>query len=521
MFTTHQYSAIAQYAKWVVEPIYDEITEFVGDVAAVKRDGKWGYINRECVEVVPCAFDNITPFVEDVAIATADDNTLQAIIHKEDGLIIDHFKNQNGGTVTLKVDPRYKNYGNDMLLVTDGRKGLVKNVHYTQWGYLDKNGILRHPIKYFAAMPFSDGKAAVANEKLRYSYINNDGDVVIASNKLSSGKATGAFGFYNGVAIICEKDKFVYIDSYGRKIADKTIGENGIPTQKYYDMTSNIIDCNFNKLFIDSSGRISKIIQQDGNEIELIKQPKEADPIIADHPFNLNGVSVNETAQWITPTLAVLDDNNKYGIIRVQSTSVVSIELNLDSVYSVFGNIEPLPFVLSNKEVDTNLELDEQESLDHLKIIVGGVESEQTTIPAAGFESAFLIEKPTDLELDSVQQSIQITQRGVLLFEQTIDIEIMDKPSLVITGRDDYKHYADSNTFSMSIDIENLSNYEFNDAILVVNNYQRKISIEPNSIKNFPIIFGVDEMGETIDISISVKHPKSPIITKQGSLTID
>ncbi len=519
MMVASQYYATAQYARWVVEPIYDEIAEFVGDVAAVKRDGKWGYINKECVEVIECKFDNITSFVEGVAIATTNENILQAIIH-EDGLIIDRFRNINGGALTLSVDPRYKFYGNDMLLVTDGSTGLADNKKYTQWGYIDKNGILRHPIKYFAAMPFCEGRAGVADEKMRYYYINNEGEIVIARNRVGNGKATGAFGFYNGVAIICEKGQFYYIDKSGRKDLERSVSNNNVAKQPYYEISSNIIECSWSQVIIDPFGRISKIVKKDHSEILLINQPEEQSPIVGDNGFTLNGVLVKESAKWINSTFATLEYEGKWGIIKVQSTPVVKVELSSDSVYSIFGNIEPLPFVLRSSD---NLDIRELEDLNSLKITINGVESTKSTIPASGFKSTLSIEKPSDLERERVPQVIQVTQRGVLLLEEVVDIEIVNNPSLTIIGNSDYKHYADGgeDIFSISIDICNNSNYELQDANLAVNNYQKSISIAPNTTKTFPVFFGAEITGETISISILVKPNKSPVITKQGSLRIN
>lgn len=42
--------------------IYDEVEDFRDGFAAVKRNGKWGFVNEQCEEVVPCKYDDVVEF---------------------------------------------------------------------------------------------------------------------------------------------------------------------------------------------------------------------------------------------------------------------------------------------------------------------------------------------------------------------------------------------------------------------------------------------------------------------------
>lgn len=37
---------------------YEDVGYFCEGYAAVKKDGKWGLVNREGMEVIPCAYDD-------------------------------------------------------------------------------------------------------------------------------------------------------------------------------------------------------------------------------------------------------------------------------------------------------------------------------------------------------------------------------------------------------------------------------------------------------------------------------
>ena len=51
---------------------YSWIGNFSEGLARVKKDGKWGYMNKEGEEVIPCKYDSVLDFSEGLAIVKKD-----------------------------------------------------------------------------------------------------------------------------------------------------------------------------------------------------------------------------------------------------------------------------------------------------------------------------------------------------------------------------------------------------------------------------------------------------------------
>ena len=47
--------------------IYDEVEDFRNGFAAVKRNGKWGFVNEKGEEMIPCNYDYVNDFEEGFA----------------------------------------------------------------------------------------------------------------------------------------------------------------------------------------------------------------------------------------------------------------------------------------------------------------------------------------------------------------------------------------------------------------------------------------------------------------------
>ncbi|MFR6236861.1 MAG: WG repeat-containing protein [Parabacteroides distasonis] len=58
-----RYGFIDKYGKEVIPLIYENIPySFSDGLAKVKREGKWGYVNNQGEEVVACLYDDIASF---------------------------------------------------------------------------------------------------------------------------------------------------------------------------------------------------------------------------------------------------------------------------------------------------------------------------------------------------------------------------------------------------------------------------------------------------------------------------
>jgi len=51
----------------LISPQFEEVKEFSEGIAAVKKNGKWGYINSQGKLIVPCEYDYADQFSEGFA----------------------------------------------------------------------------------------------------------------------------------------------------------------------------------------------------------------------------------------------------------------------------------------------------------------------------------------------------------------------------------------------------------------------------------------------------------------------
>lgn len=106
--------------RWVVEPKYDDVGEFSNNMAAVCMAGKWGYVNRDGVQVIPYKFEYAGEFTSHLA------------------------------PVSLMG----------------------------KFGYVDKRGNVEIPYKFDGARPFHEGYAAVCIAG-KWGFIDVDGNQTI------------------------------------------------------------------------------------------------------------------------------------------------------------------------------------------------------------------------------------------------------------------------------------------------------------------------------------------------------
>ena len=67
---------------------YDELYPFSEGMAAVKKDGKYGYINTKGELVIPCQFGYASDFIEGTAVVVKDDGMPYCILNS-DGRVIE------------------------------------------------------------------------------------------------------------------------------------------------------------------------------------------------------------------------------------------------------------------------------------------------------------------------------------------------------------------------------------------------------------------------------------------------
>ena len=234
--------------KFTVETImnlnYYEIKSFSEGLAAVKKYGLWGYIDKTGREVIPCQYQSVRSFSEGFAAVSKDnfwgynDKTSKKVITSQYTHQYLYIYIDNSFSEGLALVRRNGLYG---YIDKTGKEVIPCQYKYAQsfseglalvmkngfWGYIDKTGKEVIPCQYEYAQSFSEGLAAVKKNGL-WRYIDKTGKEIITR------QYKYAKSFSEGLALVYEYKDDIKDDRYG--YIDKT-GKEVIPRQ-YEDAKS-------------------------------------------------------------------------------------------------------------------------------------------------------------------------------------------------------------------------------------------------------------------------------------------
>ena len=135
---------------------YSDIKPFSEGVAAV-LNGRWGYIDENCNEIIPCIFDEAMSFVDGLTIVKIDD---LAICIDKQGRIKQKAKNFH-----FPIKYHNRTFHEDLCAICFGKR---------EWGFCDKSGKIVTTEKFSKVSDFRNGIAEVYG-RLGTCYINTDG----------------------------------------------------------------------------------------------------------------------------------------------------------------------------------------------------------------------------------------------------------------------------------------------------------------------------------------------------------
>ena len=171
----------------VITAIYDDADFFQEGLVRVKTNGKWGYVDNTGVMVIPAIYDEVESFFDGMAIVRIDGQ--YGFIDK---------------TGNLAIPAKY-DYAQNF------REGLAAVGINNKRGYIDKSGTLVIPAKYDGYASFCEGLALVQiNGKL--GFIDKAGKLVIPA------KYDDAESFYSGKARVLLNGRRFYIDRNGNEV---------------------------------------------------------------------------------------------------------------------------------------------------------------------------------------------------------------------------------------------------------------------------------------------------------------
>lgn len=290
---------------------YNCLWDFENGFASVKNGEKWGAINTEGKEVVPCVYDRVNSFHDGLAAVC---------------------KNDKWGYVNTKgelVIPCIYEYANDF---SDGLAAVRKN---GKEGFVNKKGEVAIPLKFEDCGIFSEG-LAYAGDKTGNYFINTDGEKVIKLPKdftLFEGSAYDCRYpmFHNGSCQIAVSSNESYNDNYyindkGEHIAEP-MTQNSNDTLSYeYEIFRNadglvgIKNIKTNKIVIPAKYSSIHTIESGCDYIELHNGVVVA--TLEYETMELNGAYLDKTenVEWDTNTECI------YGYIDLKGNETFTSE---------------------------------------------------------------------------------------------------------------------------------------------------------------------------------------------------
>lgn len=204
-------------------------TQVNNDLLQVKKNGKWGIINTQGQEVIPCTFDNVSIFAGNLGLISVSAN-------KKVG-VYDFTGKQVVGVEYNAINP----YSRDFLVVAKDKKwgalngsgqviiplemtsikvAYLENMVMTHkdaddWKFYDLTGKELFSKNYKNVQGASEGLISVVNDKKQVGFINTEGQEVVPPIYKE------AFDFTEGRALVKNNEnKLAMLDKTGKVVAN-------------------------------------------------------------------------------------------------------------------------------------------------------------------------------------------------------------------------------------------------------------------------------------------------------------
>ncbi len=185
------YGFLDENHKLVITPIYSQVYNFSEGICAVKNtEGKWGYIDADGKEVIPCTYDVANSFSCGLALVKSDG--FYGYINKENQFVI-----------PATYEEAYP-FSEDRACVRQGEL----------YGYIDTTGAMTIPASFELAFDFTEDGAVVKQGD--YGLIDRVGNTKILTvwDQLSPNISNGYIkGKQNG--------SWMFLDSFGEVLSDE------------------------------------------------------------------------------------------------------------------------------------------------------------------------------------------------------------------------------------------------------------------------------------------------------------
>ncbi|MBU3130577.1 WG repeat-containing protein [Clostridium tagluense] len=181
--------------KYAIEPKLNYANDFIGGLALVEVDGKYGFIDKTGKIVIEPQFNAVNNFSEDLAYVVVDGKY--------------GFINKTGKIV---IKPQFDD-------VTSFSEGLAMVNVGNLWGFIDKTGKIICEPQFNAVGNFNDGLVGVRNDNNKWGVIDKTGKIVCEP------QFDEINNFSEGLATVKIDDKWGVIDKTGKIICEPQFDE--------------------------------------------------------------------------------------------------------------------------------------------------------------------------------------------------------------------------------------------------------------------------------------------------------
>lgn len=182
-FNHSSITAVKKDDKWgVINRNGEEIKPFIYDDAravnesylALKQGDRWGFISSEGEVKVPFEYKEVSDFHDLVAVVTVEEKDKQGLVKT--------YVNKEGRHLSDKYYKKAYDFSHELGVVAEEEKNFF-NKGRIKYGVIDGYGKEVVSPDYDFIFPFSEGKALVIRkdkkEKLHFAYINKAGEVIL------------------------------------------------------------------------------------------------------------------------------------------------------------------------------------------------------------------------------------------------------------------------------------------------------------------------------------------------------
>lgn len=359
-----KYGLIDTLGRLTVSAIYDEIGSFTEGRLAVKRNGLWGYVDRDGLEVIPCRFRDAQSFsgglaavklgrfwgyidkLGDIGIGfkwARAGSFHEGLAWVYDNNAFGYIDSSGNLAIPAKFERSFDFQNGVARVTTDGKTGLIDNTgryalrpkfadmqpfnqhglalvrfggKWPKYGMADRSGRLITQQAFQEIRPFREGLAAV-RYKNNYGFIDTTGKIAVTASY------SKVADFVNGRAAVYSLGRCGYIDAAGRAVTpieyskcldfeqDKAIAYKGVREAHLIDMegVANRVAEGADRLLRFSEGR--GLMRTESYSFYYIAEQTGA------------YTDAYQTATPFRHGVAVVENNGKWGIIDQRGIAII------------------------------------------------------------------------------------------------------------------------------------------------------------------------------------------------------